>query len=269
MKTKIVNVTPAIAAKWLENQAERQRPLRDRVVAKYAADMTSGHWRSNHQGVAFGMKGQLLDGQHRLSAIIRSGVTVEMSVTTEVEDEAFVTIDQGAARSIGHMIGRSNQWVAMVTHLYRLQRNVHTHTGVTVAIVEETYKNARKELDACGEFIAARLVPGTTAAVMAYAFPLDPDRVQEFGEQIREGLMLKPGDPALTWRRWFGAHGAQERSDISFATCNALAAALQGERLSKLYVGPAGYRWITTKRRADKIRPTPSAQEVDSYSGGK
>ena len=41
-----------------------------------ARDMKAGHWRLTHQGIAFDPAGVLIDGQHRLWAIVESDTTL-------------------------------------------------------------------------------------------------------------------------------------------------------------------------------------------------
>ncbi len=96
---EIVQVTPKMAEKWLEGNVHN-RPVRDEIVDKYAEEMKEGRWRLTHQGIAFDDKGVLIDGQHRLFAVWRSGVTVPMVVTRGLPREAQYAIDMGYVRPV-------------------------------------------------------------------------------------------------------------------------------------------------------------------------
>jgi hypothetical protein len=100
LRMAIMAVGPKQAAKWLE-QNESNRRIRDSLVQQYARDMKAGRWRTNHQGIAVTDDGALLDGQHRLSAIVESGCTIDFVVFfyRRVTPEDVVTIDGGCARS--------------------------------------------------------------------------------------------------------------------------------------------------------------------------
>ena len=82
------------------------------IVAQYADDMLNGHWDLTHQGIAFNTKGELIDGQHRLAAIVKAGVTVKLLVNFDVEDSSHM--DGGLKRSVrdalwmSGMIGETN-----------------------------------------------------------------------------------------------------------------------------------------------------------------
>lgn len=103
-------VTPAVAERWLRVNG-RNRPVRKDVVKAYARDMLNKVWAPTHQGVAFNDQNQLIDGQHRLHAIVLSGVTVRMMVTfglpSKIEGKEMTTmdaVDRGATRSVADQL---------------------------------------------------------------------------------------------------------------------------------------------------------------------
>lgn len=91
-------VTPEMAAKWLANQ-EGNRPLNTKAVKGYADDMRAGKWLVTHQAIAFDKNGGLIDGQHRLHAVIRAGVPVAMTIAFGADPATFAVIDIGPRRS--------------------------------------------------------------------------------------------------------------------------------------------------------------------------
>lgn len=94
----IINVTPELAKSWLL-QNNFNRPQRPDLVADYARQIRDGRWRRNHQGIAFTEKGTLLDGQHRLFAIVETGITVPMLVIINEPIENHLSIDGGKRRT--------------------------------------------------------------------------------------------------------------------------------------------------------------------------
>jgi len=93
-------ITPRTATKILSSNSENNRKIRDNHVAKLARDMTNGAWVDNGETIIISNTGELLDGQHRLSAIIKSGIKQKMVVVTGVPNEFITTIDQGASRGL-------------------------------------------------------------------------------------------------------------------------------------------------------------------------
>ncbi len=93
-----LDVTPDMAAKWLEGNTHN-RPLIQPHAERLARAMKAGHWQLTHQGIAFDTEGCLIDGQHRLWAIVESSVTVKMQVFFNVPAETRLTVDCGQKRS--------------------------------------------------------------------------------------------------------------------------------------------------------------------------
>ena len=92
--TSIQDVTPEMAAAWLSDNPHN-RPLDEARVAEYAERMRSGGWVERVKGGSRPIEvldtGRLLNGQHRLTAVIRAGIPVRMWVevyTKEIVGEA-------------------------------------------------------------------------------------------------------------------------------------------------------------------------------------
>jgi hypothetical protein len=110
LRSQWIDITPALAKTWLENNF-RNRPLREDTVKAYARDMILGLWVATHQGIAFNDKDELIDGQHRLSAIVLANKTVRMMVTfglpSQIAGKQMTTmdaVDRGATRSVGQTL---------------------------------------------------------------------------------------------------------------------------------------------------------------------
>ena len=97
MNFKVELVTPALAKEWLEKNTNN-RILNDVRVNDYIRDLKNGHWQLTHQGVAFYENGVLADGQHRLIAIAKSGISVEILVTRNMPLSTAHCHDRGKTR---------------------------------------------------------------------------------------------------------------------------------------------------------------------------
>jgi len=76
------------------------RLLNMTTVIRYASDMSTGRWRNVGDPIRFNGT-DLLDGQHRLSAIVMSGVTLEMYVIDGLTQDDMAVIDTGKPRTLG------------------------------------------------------------------------------------------------------------------------------------------------------------------------
>lgn len=92
-------VSPASAENWLgKSTNEANRNARRRKVEQYARDMAEGRWTESNDAITFDEDGKLLNGQHRLMAIVKHGKPVEMLVARGVPRSAQVAMDTGSKR---------------------------------------------------------------------------------------------------------------------------------------------------------------------------
>lgn len=97
-------VTPA-AAKALLARNKGNRPVRQARVQQYADAMRAGLWRVA-QAILVDWDGVLLDGQHRLHAVVLYGQPVEFVVVRGASPEAYAVIDTGDKRTVAASIAR-------------------------------------------------------------------------------------------------------------------------------------------------------------------
>lgn len=103
-KTERILITPDMA-KVMMNANIDNRPRSAARVATIAARMKAGLWTFTHQGIGIRADGRILDGQHRLAAIISSGVATPFNVTTGLGD-VFDDIDKGGTRTASDLVTR-------------------------------------------------------------------------------------------------------------------------------------------------------------------
>jgi len=85
-------LTPEMATQYLEYNTHN-RPLNEQHVKRIAAQIIAGKWRFNGDTIKFSVKKDVLDGQHRLWAIVEANVPVETLIVEGIEADAFATID--------------------------------------------------------------------------------------------------------------------------------------------------------------------------------
>jgi hypothetical protein len=76
---EMILVTPQQAAEWLTKNTRAGR-LQDARTEMIARDICAGRWQRRNVSIAFFIDGTLADGQHRLEAIVLSGIAVECIV---------------------------------------------------------------------------------------------------------------------------------------------------------------------------------------------
>lgn len=100
---RVETITPAKAKKYLATMG-RNRRKRGRLKQRYMDAMASGQWKLTGESIKFNTKGELIDGQHRLEAVIESNKSIEILVCRNVPDEAFMELDTGGTRTPGDLL---------------------------------------------------------------------------------------------------------------------------------------------------------------------
>ena len=119
----VIQVTPRMAETWLKQntlEGKGNRKFRKAHARTIAEEMRRGEWKLTHQGIAFGMSGRLLDGQHRLSAIVESGTTQSILVFIDAPEDTFDNHDRGAMRGIADILAKDAKLTSLGTTLVRL-----------------------------------------------------------------------------------------------------------------------------------------------------
>lgn len=94
---KIEDISPETAKKYLE-QNFVNRSISEARVTSYARDMKNNNWQLNGESIKFNTKGQLIDGQHRLCAVVRSGEIIPICVVRGL-DVTINEVDRGKSRT--------------------------------------------------------------------------------------------------------------------------------------------------------------------------
>lgn len=125
-------INPKKAEEWLNYSSKddefKNRKLNDQKVSAYAKEMKEGRWKSKTgECIKFAPDGVLIDGQHRLRAIIKSNISIVLTVAKNVPKENATVIDTGMSRSISDAmtikkIPCANEHAAGIKQYYQFTR---------------------------------------------------------------------------------------------------------------------------------------------------
>jgi hypothetical protein len=105
IETQIMTIGPE-QARALLNNAAPNRPLREALLTQYALDMANGHWGQTGESIKIDTEGRVIDGQHRLHAIIKAGVLLQLLVVSGLENASQDAMDQGGRRTLSDQLAR-------------------------------------------------------------------------------------------------------------------------------------------------------------------
>lgn len=101
MKIEVIDITPSMASIFLsKNNSNRKINKPQLEMIKRA--ILKNEWATTHQGIAFYEDGSLADGQHRLTAILETGISCEMVVYHGIKKDVdtIMALDCGRARNV-------------------------------------------------------------------------------------------------------------------------------------------------------------------------
>lgn len=219
MKLEIVTMTPEWAHQILTTRNTKNRHMRPSVVRRYARAIEAGQWKLTQQGVAIGSNGVLLDGQHRLAAIVEAGQPVQIALATDCDPSIFMVMDTGCTRMAADVLqmgGVGNPTTAAAGIKLYILNERHPDkiwTGQSLQFPSHTdieaYNRQRSEDVAWACSVALAAYRGckriNKSACLAFALlALDAgwptSTVESFCEKLGNGAGLTDTSPILRFR---------------------------------------------------------------------
>ena len=241
-----MTISPTMALNWLEHANTHNRNVSYAHVKRLARDMKHGHWVLTHEGIAFDPRGVLLDGQHRLWAIVEADVAVTMHVWFNITAEALSAINHGKPRTLTDLLHFGGQHERITSKELAVLRAM---LGSFAGPVTLTTAEASKALDQHHEAItfAMKVLPavkgigkaGTRAVIARAYYSADHADLADFGRMLTTGVV---SDASLTSVILLRQHllanlgdSYEERRQRYGKTQRALLAFLKRQHLTRLY----------------------------------
>lgn len=249
--SQAVLMTPELASGYLSRN-KRNRPLRKGRVERYARDMAEGRWQLNGETVIVSDQDNLMNGQHRLEAVVKAAVPVWMMLTTGVPEAAFSTMDAGLTRTAGDVLGMRgvlnfNQVAAVARICLNYRDGVGLSTPRTNLEIEEavdahpeieTYVSSHNKI-----YNLAHSSIVIAICYIAQRFGTDTvNSVDDFVRGVSTGINLDEFDARLTYRNKIIAMTADkqrrpEQTVVWYFTQRALTHYLNDNSIAKLVPG--------------------------------
>ena len=91
-------ISPSSAEQYLKRNFETNRKLSPTNLAKHVASMQNGAWLISTDCIGFDVKGRLINGQHRLTALIQSETSQPFIVVRNLPVQSAQVLDLGKKR---------------------------------------------------------------------------------------------------------------------------------------------------------------------------
>lgn len=205
-------VTPEMATRWLERLGSNRKVVQHRVDS-IASDIRSGRWILTGDPIRFDENGELIDGQHRLWAVLEAGLEIETYVVRGLPPEAKLVIDTGMKRTLSNYFQikqeRNAPLLAGIVNLsYLWEKGQWSDTSAypTHAQAAEFLVAHPEIRDSVPIAEAARkatgLAPSPMGAAHAINAMVDAEAADAFWRHVSDGVGLEAGDPVLAYKRY-------------------------------------------------------------------
>ena len=228
-ESNVVLVTPDYAKDLLQKN-DRNRGISKYVLSNYVADMENERWQDSASQIQISSEGSLLNGQHRLHAVVQSGRSQYFTITRGLNSETQDVMDLGKTRTVADALSiRGVKNWHMVAASIRLHYGWQTgtpiktfeggRTGRTKAQEIELILQEKDKIPMLGEVMnmasrstaAFRPLTGASAGaflIEATRLPGTWEYARNFIEQVTTGERLFDRDPILVLRNrlnkmWF------------------------------------------------------------------
>ena len=225
IETSIVTITPEIAQKLLDNTDMRiQRSKNWKHVKFLCKEMLSGNWALNGDAIRQDVDGNIIDGQHRLDACIRSKVSIDTLFVKGLPTQSITTIDIGSrTRKFSDILEMTRKqkfkYASSISSTAKFV-NMFNHNRIAVTGSEKHYRSALsgndflRWLDENPEIFESvsnsmrmrsngdKLIKANVFCGLKYIFDkLNLEKSNLFFQQLSDGVGLKSTDTIYTLRK--------------------------------------------------------------------
>lgn len=222
-------ITPVIAKKMLEGNTDN-RKLRKFRVEQYADAIKRGMWDIQNDAITIAKSGRLLNGQHRLTAIVEADTAVQCLVLRGVDESTYSSIDAGLSRNLNDALLQAAGQGVNVSHISPIAKmmvafdcglNIYDTNAMALVqrqdVVDYYHKNNEmlewaKNIGSKADNAVGGIRTAWGVFAVLAASKHGKAKVEEFINLVIDGVGLKPGDSPLALRNWLSRQRAHSRS---------------------------------------------------------
>jgi hypothetical protein len=217
MKNVIIKeelITPKMAERMLLKN-KKNRNANRKTIEFYSDLMKNGQWKRNtFELIKFSEAGDLLDGQHRLMAVVQSKTDTYFHVGYNVPNEVFDVLDTGKKRNASDVfniqgVKNSNILPSIIRYYTNLSAKNIANQAVSNTEILELYQQNESYWQEVARFTANNyikysklLTPQEMGGTFAYIFENDSkENAQGFIEDLVHGVNIRTNAISLLTKK--------------------------------------------------------------------
>jgi hypothetical protein len=234
-----IDITPEMAKEILDADTYNNRPLSKTNVNFLVKEMEIGNWLFDGSPIRFNQNNELIDGRHRLTALVKANKTYKFSVIRGLDNESFKVMDTGDKRDGADMLaiaGVKNycQTAAVIKTIFGFRKNLFSHNRSTIrtlsnADILEYYDLLGEEGNIDGSITFGlhyykkyAICNATTLSSFHYLFSLiNKEDADIFIHKLSSGEMLEANSPIAILRNKLIRKKMDKEFDLTQTSVNA------------------------------------------------
>lgn len=209
MKTKEITkqlITPEIAKEYLELNTFN-RKISQPVLLRYVNDMKNGKWKDDtFELIKISKTGRILDGQHRLEAVVKSKCSIYFHIAFNLEENIFDVLDTGKSRNASDCfriagVKSSNTIPSIIAHYNLLKSGKKSiaqlnFKSTNAELLNQYYEdvdfwqNVSRKTNNWYHAFAKIITPSFIGGSFAYFYTLNPTKAELFIDQLCTGVNI-------------------------------------------------------------------------------
>lgn len=199
-------ITPSRAKQLLEANINNRR-VKVEVVNRYAQDILTGRWKEDTgEVIKVSKSGIILDGQHRLYAIVKANTAIFLHIVYGVEESVSDVLDTGSirnARDVFKLNGISNDGnLPGIIQSYNKIKTEHFGNGSkdymltnaqilnkyyeNEALWQEVYRRSQSWYNAFAKILSRSIIGGFYCRFRE----IDPELAEQFMNELCTGINI-------------------------------------------------------------------------------
>jgi len=269
---EIETVTPEMAQDWLQGNVDN-RKLRETRVLYLARLLTLNEWELTGDAIVFDEQGVLINGQHRLTALVVAKTPARFLILRGVPSAAQEVMDQGLSRNLGDQLHRRGvkyanvvagalHWLFQMSYIEETGNVHYSDPSMRPSLREllhlyEANTDLPDEAPRLGKLVYyTKVRHGPTLALYHRLLAVDAEDAEVFFKNWQEGTELNKNDPIWRLREWTLSDSRTRATSGRAPTYRYMALALKAWNFWRegMQIGKLTWHFSSTKREP---WPTP------------
>lgn len=273
-RPKLMRMTPPLAKQWLDKNTVINRNPSDKHIDRFCKIIRYHLMCPASCLFHVSKSGHLLNGQNRLKAVVKTGITIYIWVLFDLADDVYnVTDTDELKRSLQHLLPKGtaskSNLQGIANALWNIKYGVWPDVqGEVLKMYYEYEDDIQWAWKVFGPY--TRIYASAAMAAFAYAHSVSKiqKKVEKFAEELTTGVGREPGSLAVVVERAClntPKGGFKARKNIARRMLRAIKLYCEGKKTDRLLESVEGINWVRELLDEPPL-PTEPSKDADAVA---